>query len=78
MRCIVATGEENEKTVHSVRAKLFSMAKDAGQGQTWKERGTGMLRLNVAKRGFVSEASKSGPRLGEWLYASSLLLKYRG
>ncbi|CAG8532503.1 5631_t:CDS:10 [Diversispora eburnea] len=40
----VLTGEENEITRHSVRAKLYCM-----DGQTWKERGVGILRLNYPR-----------------------------
>jgi len=36
------TGEEEEETLHQVRGKLFSL--DDNQ---WKERGTGLLKLNV-------------------------------
>ncbi|GAK68088.1 pH domain-like protein [Moesziomyces antarcticus] len=39
------TGEEDEETIHSIRAKLYTMADD----QSWKERGTGTLRVNVPK-----------------------------
>ncbi|KAF4610718.1 hypothetical protein D9613_007127 [Agrocybe pediades] len=38
----VLTGEEEEDTVHQVRGKLFSL-----DGASWKERGTGLLKLNV-------------------------------
>ncbi|KAH9968421.1 hypothetical protein BGW80DRAFT_1338438 [Lactifluus volemus] len=38
----VLTGEEEDETVHSVRGKLFMLSE---QNQ-WKERGTGILRLN--------------------------------
>jgi len=38
----VMTGEEEEETLHQVRGKLFSL--DDSQ---WKERGTGLLKLNV-------------------------------
>ncbi|KAF9525964.1 hypothetical protein CPB83DRAFT_858704 [Crepidotus variabilis] len=38
----VTTGEEEEETIHQVRGKLFSL-----NGNAWKERGTGLLRLNV-------------------------------
>ncbi|PWN52852.1 hypothetical protein IE53DRAFT_246843 [Violaceomyces palustris] len=41
----LTTGEENERTVHSSRAKLYTMAED----QSWKERGTGTIRCNVPK-----------------------------
>ncbi|PWY97232.1 PH domain-like protein, partial [Testicularia cyperi] len=39
------TGEEDEETIHSIRAKLYTMSED----QSWKERGTGTLRVNVPK-----------------------------
>lgn len=45
----VATGEENEKTVHSVRAKLYTMTKEGTKDGSWKERGTGTLRVNMPK-----------------------------
>ncbi|CAA7265139.1 unnamed protein product [Cyclocybe aegerita] len=38
----VMTGEEDEETLHQVRGKLFSL-----HGNQWKERGTGLLKLNV-------------------------------
>ncbi|KAF8202406.1 hypothetical protein BJ912DRAFT_944731 [Pholiota molesta] len=38
----VMTGEEEEETLHQVRGKLFSLDENA-----WKERGTGLLKLNV-------------------------------
>ncbi|RHZ80815.1 hypothetical protein Glove_132g297 [Diversispora epigaea] len=37
----VLTGEENEITQHSIKSKLYCM-----EGQTWKERGVGTLKLN--------------------------------
>ncbi|KAJ7067825.1 hypothetical protein C8F01DRAFT_577251 [Mycena amicta] len=40
----VTTGEEDEETVHQVRGKLFVLL----DGQ-WKERGTGMLKINVRR-----------------------------
>ena len=48
-------GEEEEDTVYQVRGKLFALS---AQNQ-WKERGTGMLRLNVRRQ------DGSGARLGE-------------
>lgn len=39
------TGEEEDETIHSVRGKLFILSE---QNQ-WKERGTGLLRLNRRK-----------------------------
>jgi Ran-binding protein 3 len=44
---IVETGEENERTVFSARAKLFSYDK-----KEWRERGVGMLKLNVTRDGY--------------------------
>ena len=41
--CTVHTGEEEEDTVYQVRGKLFALS----EANQWKERGTGMLRLNV-------------------------------
>ncbi|KAH9479236.1 Brefeldin A resistance protein [Psilocybe cubensis] len=38
----VMTGEEEEETLHQVRGKLFSLHENS-----WKERGTGLLKLNV-------------------------------
>lgn len=40
----VITGEEDERTIHQVRAKLFSL-----EDNQWKERGTGLIRLNVKR-----------------------------
>ncbi|KAF7308346.1 Nuclear protein export protein [Mycena chlorophos] len=40
----VTTGEEGEETVHQVRGKLFALQ----EGQ-WKERGTGLLKINVRR-----------------------------
>lgn len=40
------TGEEDEESIHSIRAKLYTMAED----QSWRERGTGTLRVNVPKK----------------------------
>ncbi|RHZ78486.1 hypothetical protein Glove_164g58 [Diversispora epigaea] len=40
----VFTGEENETTQHSVRAKLYCMDE-----RMWKERGIGILRLNYSR-----------------------------
>ncbi len=39
----VMTGEEEEETIHQVRGKLFALS----DGTAWKERGTGVLKLNV-------------------------------
>lgn len=53
--CSVLTGEEEDETIHSVRGKLFILS-DQNQ---WKERGSGLLRLNRRK------VDRSGARLGE-------------
>lgn len=54
----MTTGEEEEDSVYQVRGKLFTLST---QNQ-WKERGTGMLRLNVRRE------DGGGARLGEyWL-----------
>lgn len=58
----VNTGEENEETIHQVRGKLYVLV----DGKTWKERGTGILRLNVRREDGLRA------RLGE--YSLSLLL----
>ncbi len=50
---LVITGEEEDRTLHQVRSKLYSL--DKGQ---WKERGTGPMRLNV------NRSSGGGARLG--------------
>ncbi|KAF9507736.1 hypothetical protein BS47DRAFT_1384988 [Hydnum rufescens UP504] len=41
----IHTGEEHEKTVHQTRAKLYTM----DSRDTYKERGTGLLKVNVRK-----------------------------
>lgn len=48
------TGEEDEKTVFSARAKLYTTS-EAG----WKERGTGTVRCNVPHQ----NSGKAGGRL---------------
>ncbi|KAM6497278.1 hypothetical protein JOM56_007751 [Amanita muscaria] len=40
----VTTGEEDEETIHQVRGKLYAL-----QGNQWKEKGTGTLKLNVKR-----------------------------
>lgn len=49
------TGEEEDETIHSVRGKLYMLSE---QNQ-WKERGTGLLRLNRRRD------DRSGARLGK-------------
>lgn len=39
------TGEEDERTIFQTRAKLFTM----DEHLTWKERGTGQLKVNVRR-----------------------------
>jgi hypothetical protein len=51
---LVITGEEDEITRYSVKAKLYWMDKS----QQWKERGVGTLRLNYPR-----DDNKS-PRIG--------------
>lgn len=55
-RCLsVTTGEEDEETIHQVRGKLYMLIDGA-----WKERGTGLLKLNVRA------SDGSGARLREY------------
>lgn len=42
---IVHTGEEDEDTVYQVRGKLYALS----DGNAWKEKGTGQLKLNVRR-----------------------------
>ncbi|EIW75098.1 hypothetical protein CONPUDRAFT_85429 [Coniophora puteana RWD-64-598 SS2] len=42
----VLTGEEDEETIHQVRGKLYALA---AENNSWKERGTGLLKLNVRR-----------------------------
>jgi Ran-binding protein 3 len=61
-RLVVATGEEEEETMHQVRGKLFIL-----QGSSWKEKGTGVLRLNVNRE------DGTGARLGLSFCRATLL-----
>ena len=54
------TGEEEEETLHQVRGKLFSL-----QDSQWKERGTGLLKLNV------KQEDGTGARLGTFHFVKS-------
>ena len=54
----VRTGEEAEETVYQVRGKLYAL----GAQNQWKERGTGMLRVNVRRE------DGGGARLSEWRF----------
>lgn len=49
----MVTGEEEEDTVFSIRAKLYILSDQ----KQWKERGTGPLKVNIRKDG-------DGSRLG--------------
>nr|CAG8494164.1 9219_t:CDS:2 [Entrophospora candida] len=51
----VLTGEENEETVYSTRAKLYKMDKD----MKWCERGIGILKINIP----LDTTTGSCPRL---------------
>jgi len=62
----VTTGEENEETVHQVRGKLFMLL----EGQ-WKERGTGMLKINVRRD------DGGGARLSAFRVLSRPLMTHR-
>lgn len=43
---VVQTGEEEEDTVFQVRCKLYHLSEE----NLWKERGTGLLKINVRKK----------------------------
>ena len=49
------TGEEDEETLFTARAKLFSFIKSDG----WKERGVGNLKLNTRKRTYEEEETNT-------------------
>jgi Ran-binding protein 3 len=42
------TGEENEHTVWTGRAKLYTLVTNAGK-KSWQERGTGAIKLNITR-----------------------------
>jgi hypothetical protein len=46
---VVDDGESDETTVLAVRAKMYQMEKTEEGPQAWKERGAGMLKINVPK-----------------------------
>ena len=50
----VHTGEEEEDTIFQVRGKLYALS----DKNAWKERGTGLLKLNVRR------TDGAGARLG--------------
>ena len=54
---IVHTGEEEEDTVFQVRGKLYALSDQ----NAWKERGTGLLKLNVRK------SDGAGARIGTFM-----------
>ena len=56
------TGEEDEETIVQVRGKLFTL-----HGTSWKEKGTGVLRLDINKE------DGTGARLGIDFYSARLL-----
>jgi Ran-binding protein 3 len=58
------TGEEEDETIYSVRGKLFILSE---QNQ-WKERGTGLLRLNRRR------VDHSGARLGRFYFNDGSVL----
>ncbi|KAL2918223.1 Ran-binding protein 3 [Polyrhizophydium stewartii] len=49
----VVTGEEDEMTLHSVRGKLF-----AWDGENWRERGTGPIKINQRAESEKGEVQK--------------------
>ena len=53
---VVETGEEGEETRFSARAKLFYFDSTT---KTWKERGFGLLKLNVTKSNGDDEVDRS-------------------
>lgn len=59
------TGEEGDKVVHNVRAKLFAM-----QDGNWVERGMGPLKVNLTKR----DGEKDGARIGEGPVESAIMI----
>lgn len=60
----VETGEENETTEYTCRAKLYNFTKtEDGAKKEWKERGLGVVRLNVAKPDPESEDTAPKARL---------------
>lgn len=61
------TGEEGDKVVHNVRAKLFAM-----QDGNWVERGMGPLKVNLTKKD--GEGEKDGARIGSSQLSRTYLL----
>ncbi|KAL1302181.1 hypothetical protein AAFC00_002612 [Neodothiora populina] len=57
----IETGEENETTEYTCRAKLYNFVKtEDGTKKEWKERGLGVVRLNVANPG--PESGDTAPK----------------
>lgn len=57
------TGEEDEFTEYSCRAKLYNFASVAEGKKEWKERGLGVVRLNVKKAAPGEDTTKPTARL---------------
>lgn len=57
------TGEEDEVTDYSCRAKLYNYASVADGKKEWKERGLGVVRLNVKKAAPGEDGTKPKARL---------------
>lgn len=57
------TGEEDENVTCSGRAKLYNFVADANGKKEWKERGLGVVRLNVKNATFDDEDAKPTARL---------------
>lgn len=58
----VETGEENEVTKYSCRAKLYNYSTLPDGKKEWRERGLGMLRLNVKASGDGDDDGKPKAR----------------
>lgn len=60
----VETGEEDERTEYTCRAKLYNFVKaEDGTKKEWKERGLGVIRLNVKIPGPEDEEAAPKARL---------------
>ena len=57
------TGEEGEATEYSCRAKLYNFVANAEGKKEWKERGLGVIRLNVQNATQGDDASSPRARL---------------
>jgi Ran-binding protein 3 len=58
-----ATGEEDEKTEYSCRAKLYNFVVGADGKKEWKERGLGVVRLNCKRPSAENPDEKTTARL---------------